>query len=711
MEYYPTVKQRKKREETPWTDKTETLNAEQYWIDREKFSRDFINFCGYKRDIYDIQPGSTKICKDENDEKYISIKLKTWDCPRFCEDWKTIMTERNELSLNNENDFNFNENYKYNFSFKIPENFPLSTTRLIIWQRKYKEINDNEEKSPNPMISQRIQKFNWEYYLIVTDWVEEHNILWKKIPLDKIKGKRVDMNYEINFSDKTDRKGKPIPCTIKIKANIQWEWEINIYDWPFDLEKKNNLEFNPQKAHHWYFKFWLYRDNYEFAIQKYNKKLEEIENDNSLSEERKNKRKEKINQAINEINLALNNENEQPMEILFKNFSMENISYKERKNERYKSKNNNSGTIIRLKSKLNGDIKDLKSALQQPYNIQEEVDWERDDEIEHVEGLILRNDIEWILKYLWLDKNMVSKWLQIKTINFIGVNLLDELESITSPKDIFNDISEYKNDLKFLEGEKDIINETQNEYNKLYNKLIEIKEWKDDLQDYIFINLIKKVFKNLKRLKNSNKISRYLLYKKITKDIVELKYALRVKRKDVTKYLKRLNEYEKWEYIDFPNWITFELWKWPEKIYWTNINIWENEFYIKTDIGKNWRNKKTKYIEYVDSLKKARKLFEKKWIKLKYCQRCTWLANREFIEAYEKERQKRKAKEWIAYEKTNRLKVLEQTEDAVISYRHSTEWKSPIRFIDKDENRDLFEFAQKNKYFGEAEMWLDLDKL
>jgi hypothetical protein len=43
-----------------------------------------------------------------------------------------IKTERNELWLGEENDFKFNENFKYKFSFKIPEDFPLSPTRLVI---------------------------------------------------------------------------------------------------------------------------------------------------------------------------------------------------------------------------------------------------------------------------------------------------------------------------------------------------------------------------------------------------------------------------------------------------------------------------------------------------------------------------------------------------------------------------------------------------
>jgi hypothetical protein len=141
-------------------------------------------------------------------------------------------------------------------------------------------------------------------------------------------------------------------------------------------------------------------------------------------------------------------------------------------------------------------------------------------------------------------------------------------------------------------------------------------------------------------------------------------------------------------------------------INWTNIKIWENEFYIKTHIEKNWE-----YIKYVESLKKARELFEKKWIKIKYCKRCTRLANREFIEAYEKERQKRKEKEWANYEKSNRLKVLEQTESAVVSYKLEKDWESAIRFIDKDSDLYKFGTGEGKELFWEAEMWLDLDLL
>ena len=388
------------------------------------------------------------------------------------------------------------------------------------------------------------------------------------------------------------------------------------------------------------------------------------------------------------------------------------------------------------KELLNNETTSPESASKQPDNetinpepvpqqtnetqVKKNKEWEKakEDKEDKIEKLVRENDVKWILKYLWLDKNIINIWEQIKTRDFIGQNLLNELEAITYPKDILKDISEDKDDFKFLEHETDTISETQNEYIKLYHKLMKIKEWEDDWPGYIFMNLLKKVFKELRKLKNTNKVFGYLyknlMCKKITKDIVELKHALETKRKDMGKYLKKYHEYEKWEYVNFPNWINFQIWKWPEKIPWKDwkdIEIWDNEFYIKTHIEVNRENKETRYIEYVKSLITARKLFEKKYWKIKYCKRCTRLANREFIKEYEKERKKRKEKDWIKYEKSNRLKVLEQTENAVISYRHERYGKSPIRFINKDKDKHLFEFAQKSNNFCEAEMWLDIDKL
>lgn len=184
--------------------------------------------------------------------------------------------------------------------------------------------------------------------------------------------------------------------------------------------------------------------------------------------------------------------------------------------------------------------------------------------------------------------------------------------------------------------------------------------------------------------------------------------GFRDKYKKLFKNIKKLQKYEKWEFINFPNWLSFELCKW--KIAWWNIV----DYYIQTHVKKDTEY----YIEYVDSLLNMRELFKSKWINIKYWHRETWLANRKFIEAYEKIRKERKESEWKAYEKSNILKVLEQTEQAVICEKpkeinRDKLDKNPIRFLKK--GSDLYNFAigewKETRLFHETEMWLDLDKL
>ena len=313
-------------------DKTKTINDETDGMEREEL--DFVNFCEYRWNLRKVRPGRTKINEDENGDKYASIEVKAKDNPEYIKNGKkewlenNIKTERNELRLNKENDFKFNENFKYKFSFRIPENFPLSPTRLVIWQWKYNKLEGSDEKEdPSPILAQRIKKINWEYYFIITDWTEEKNILWK-IPFEEIRGKWVDMDYELRFSDKTDENGKPIPCTVKIKADVEWERKID-EEKEFYLAEENKLQFNSKESHSGYFKFWLYRDNYDYA-----------------------KTKIKDKEGLDEIEQAQKTEEQNPMEIHFKNFSMEDLTYKEFEQEKKQSKNKLLSRIKKLMKKL-----------------------------------------------------------------------------------------------------------------------------------------------------------------------------------------------------------------------------------------------------------------------------------------------------------------------------------------------------------------------
>jgi len=324
-------------------DKTETINNEtditEY--DLKKRKKQFIKFCWQKRSLKKVRPGRIKLLTEtKNNEQYASIQCKLWDCAEKDDKWN-ITTERNELWLENENGkdwwFEFNKPYSYKFSFRIPENFPLSPTRLVIWQWKFNKLdNSDEADEPSPILAQRIKKIKdkngeYKYYLIITD--SHKNQLWEKIPFDKIKGKWVDMEYKINFSDQ-----ESVESSVEIIANIEWK-KVNIYKWNYVInDDDNKFQLNPKKPHTWYFKFGLYRDNYDYAKKK-------IEEDGKLS-------KEDESLWINEIEQAQNSENENPMEIHFKDFSMEDLSYKEFEKEKQQSKIKLLSRIKKLMGKL-----------------------------------------------------------------------------------------------------------------------------------------------------------------------------------------------------------------------------------------------------------------------------------------------------------------------------------------------------------------------
>lgn len=261
-----------------------------------------------------------------------------------------------------------------------------------------------------------------------------------------------------------------------------------------------------------------------------------------------------------------------------------------------------------------------------------------------------------------------------KYINYIKDNW--------QPKDISKEL-EFLKDSQYIE-------QTKKEYKEMFEKTKKLLGETDILSKISEISNIKEKWWD------------------VTNNIQDLK------RQKVFKNIVKLQKYERWEFVNFPNWISFELCKW--KIPWWDAT----DYYIQTHVEKNTKY----YIEYVDSLLNMRELFKSKWINIKYWHRETWLANREFIEAYEKIRKEKKESEWETYEKSNILKVLEQTKQAVIFEKEKKIKKDkkdneqgkksingPIRFI--KENTDLHDFATgKGKdLFYEREMWLDLDKL
>ena len=200
-----------------------------------------LEFCWKSRRLDKCEsPDRVKIKKD-NWEKYLEITVNPLDCS----DWET---ERAEIQAKNK--LNYDEEYKQNFSFKIPEDFILDGNRLVIWQWK-RSPAISEDGEDAPLLSQRIRMDEkWQLYFVVTDGYRKE--FWKKIPIEVIRWKWIDMTYKIKFSDKET-------SYVSIKATCEWK-DIKIYEWPLNIphpKEENSLSAQS------YFKFWIYRDIYE----------------------------------------------------------------------------------------------------------------------------------------------------------------------------------------------------------------------------------------------------------------------------------------------------------------------------------------------------------------------------------------------------------------------------------------------------------------
>lgn len=200
-----------------------------------------LEFCWKSRILDKCEsPDRVKI-KDDNWEQYLEITVNPLDCS----DWET---ERAEIQVKNK--LKYGVKYKQNFSFQIPKDFVLDGKRLVIWQWK-RVPAITEDGNDAPLLSQRIRmNEKWQLYFVVTDGYRKE--VWKRIPIEAILWKRVDMRYEIIFLD-TEM------SYVSIKATCE-ENDIKIYEWSLNIphSKEENSEM-PEA----YFKFWIYRDIYE----------------------------------------------------------------------------------------------------------------------------------------------------------------------------------------------------------------------------------------------------------------------------------------------------------------------------------------------------------------------------------------------------------------------------------------------------------------
>ena len=202
------------------------------------------------------KPNRVKVIKSKNGNQYLKITVHPWD--KEDEYW----TERAEIQAKKK--LEYDKEYVQKFSFKIPEDFVLDGNRVVIWQwKRSPEITDDDA----PLLSQRIKKKeDGKFYLVFTDG--NRNEIWEMIPIETVIWKRVDMTYEIKFSDKWE-------SYVVIKARCNWN-DIEIYNWPLVHPKEESSE--PIKS---YFKFWIYRDikenNQKASIFFKNYKIKESE--------------------------------------------------------------------------------------------------------------------------------------------------------------------------------------------------------------------------------------------------------------------------------------------------------------------------------------------------------------------------------------------------------------------------------------------------
>ena len=189
------------------------------------------------------------------------------------------------------------QEYSCKFSFKIPKDFPLLANRLVMGQRK--QMTDLTWASQNPFLAQKLNRDKLDF-IINTSWDIRGNGLSKKIakvPLKDLMGKRVDMEYQYRFSYKEDGYLKII---MDGKTIVEYHWVLASWS------KDNNLWKDEV-----YFKFGLYRDNYDYGIKK-------------LQEENKKEPNENLEKEIADIEQAKQDEKEgKHMTVYFKNYSVQ----------------------------------------------------------------------------------------------------------------------------------------------------------------------------------------------------------------------------------------------------------------------------------------------------------------------------------------------------------------------------------------------------
>lgn len=191
------------------------------------------------------------------------------------------------------------KDYICKFSFMIPEDFPLLANRLVLGQWKQRPKWDTEQ---NPLLAQRIKRINEKDYLVFSinnswdlSWNSANDIIGK-IDVREIQGKWIDMEYQLKFSDSQD-------WYLKINANGK---NIVNYNWVLSSSNKEK----EKRTDKIYFKFGLYRDNYDYGIK-------------LLKEQNKKEPNKNLEKEVAEIEKAKQDEKDwKVMTIYFKDYSI-----------------------------------------------------------------------------------------------------------------------------------------------------------------------------------------------------------------------------------------------------------------------------------------------------------------------------------------------------------------------------------------------------
>ncbi len=215
-----------------------------------------------KRAFDKMEPGRIEI--DNNN--IFKITIQNWDFLQINN--KQIYTDKDkqkELSdltnkkaverteIQDNETLNLGKDYACTFWFMLPKNFPLLANRLVLWQWKQNPKVNNANQ--NPLLAQRLRKdklvftVNNSWDLSGKNWTEP----LAELPIKELLGKQIQMKYEFKFSNKEDW---------YLRIYIDWK-KIVDYHWIFSSSSRDPAK----RTDEIYFKFGLYRDNYDYGIK------------------------------------------------------------------------------------------------------------------------------------------------------------------------------------------------------------------------------------------------------------------------------------------------------------------------------------------------------------------------------------------------------------------------------------------------------------